>query len=133
MAAVRYNAMRSLVPGISENDSILMTLLIRHAGLTRSRKAYVQHRRSLSRLAESYYYAGEYSWSIDTRPLDADDSAEMRQFLDSVEDGQVFEFAPDTAEDDWRYVNFEAGEYTESPVQGRDDYKTFSFTLTEVG
>jgi hypothetical protein len=62
--------------------------------MTHSKRAIGSSRESLSGLRERYHIRVEHEYSITTIPLDASKQVLMRMFLDSVERGEQFQFAP---------------------------------------
>lgn len=136
MPVVKYTARRSLVSGYSDGAEVTFDLPARYAGMPRSRQAFGHRRMSLSGQREAYYYRGETSYGVATYPLEAAKIADMRMFLDSVEEGQVFLFAPNdtsaTPSPDWRNAVVEDGKYDEAVTQERQDLISFAFRVTEV-
>jgi hypothetical protein len=130
MPSVRYVARRSLVPSIVTETTVTLVLRVRYAGMNRSRRVFKNVHRALSGRRETYYEKGERSWSIGTIPLTANDSANMVMFLDSVEDGQQFEFDPDGS--GWLNVVFEQDGYSEPRQPERDNMFAYQFDIVEV-
>jgi hypothetical protein len=134
---VTFSAQRSLLSGISANDSVTLGLLARYpGGVNRSRAVEANRRASQAGYRETWYVRGEVKWQITTIPLASSDQDAMRQFLDSVEDGQTFTFAPyDASGDspiDYRNVVIDGDGYDESRESQNKNYSSFSFKLVEV-
>lgn len=128
MANVRYTALRSLIVG--SGTLVTYTLPIRYAGLVRTRRIYSTMRRSLSGIRETYYESAEDSWSVSIKPLTTAQQPALKQFLDSVDQGETFEFAADGV----NYVDavLEPAGYTEPRDPALDSMMTYDFTITQV-
>lgn len=129
MASVRYIAKRSLTGGVTASQTVTYELPIRYAGLSRTRQPQAITSRSLAGLRETYYYNAEQSWRCSSIPLSGFALEQLVMFLDSVEDGQEFEFDPEGAAA-WREVYIEPG-YDETREPVADSLKTISFTIIE--
>lgn len=119
------------MPGVSSGVTVTYALPIRYAGMNRSSSPYTHTRRSLGGVRETYYYNAESSYSCQTKPLTPNQAVHMRQFLDSVADGQAFEFAPDGI-GDWRDVVIESEGYSEAREALRDSMVSYSFSIVET-
>ena len=138
MAVVSYTAKRSLVSGVSVNDTVVLDISPREP-FNREREVNRQTHQSLDFTTETIYHAGRVLWPITTLMLNGADADAMVMFLDSVEDGQVFSFAPfDASTDspiDYRNVVASAGYVENREVSVGDDAndeKSYSFVLAEV-
>lgn len=140
MAVVRFAAKRSLIAGHSVDEQITLGFATRDT-LSRSREVRRSASTSLDFTTETLYFAGRSVWPIQTLMLRGAARDAMVEFLDSVEDGQVFEFAPyDGPTDspiDYRNVVCASDGYSENrdvstgAPASTDEY-TFAFTLAEV-
>ena len=138
MAVVRYTAKRSLVAGVSVNDTVTLGFSPREPS-NRGRQVKREMHESLNFTTETIYDAGRRVWNMQSIGLSGSAADEFVQFLDSVEDGQVFEFAPyDGVTDspiDYRNVVASAGYDENREVSTGDpttDVFTYSFALAEV-
>lgn len=95
MPLVRYNATRSLTLGVAVGQQLVQAIPARYAGQIRQRSVVSNTRVSMSGRREHYFERGEDAWSISTKPLTETEAAELVMFLDSVEQGETFEFEPD--------------------------------------
>jgi len=139
MAVVSFLAKRSLLAGISVDDTVVLDLQLR--ALTPSRSVDATQHKAMDGTRETNWIMGEKSWAAAVRPLLAADVAAMEQFLDSVESGQVFSFAPYNASTDspidYRNVVLEPSGYTwNREVQvgggGASDLFSTGFRMIEV-
>lgn len=94
MPSVLYTATRALFDA-GAGDSVEYTLPVRYAGIGESKQVFGTTRRSLAGVRETYYEDSERTYSIQTIPLDQDQWRRLKQFLDSVEAGELFQFSPD--------------------------------------
>lgn len=139
MPHVTYIATRSLrnttTPGSEQ------TLKLQLAEADRERITERSDDESLGGEAWSSYFHARVLWHCQTRPLNQAETAAMREFLDSVEDGQVFEFdpvyPPAHALSTPRPVKVHGNRYRERRAvklgddQARDRF-AFSFVLREI-
>lgn len=130
MASVRYYALRSLRSGVSSGTQVTYTLPARYAGMARERRIFSTQRRSLSGIRETYYESAENAYAIDTIPLTSTQREHVVQFLDSVEQGEQFEFAADGS----TYVNavLDAVGYNEPRDPALDSLMAYSFKIVQV-
>lgn len=127
MPTVRYTAQRSLIPGVTAGASRTYVLPVRYAGMSRNRAVFKNTRRSLSGRRETYYESVENSYQVSTKPLTAQQQALLVMFLDSVEQGETFEFAPtDSVFSD----AITDGGYDETREPNRDSLFIYSFRIT---
>lgn len=133
MAVVRFTATRSLIGGVSLNDTITYNLPVRYAGMRRSREVFQATRRSMGGRREAYRETVENRYGISTKPLTATQAAALVMFLDSTESREEFEFAPNNVSSDpspaWADSVREGDGYEEAPVPERDDLKVYAFTI----
>ena len=137
MSLVRYFARRSLILGVGLGDQITLQLPIKYAGLMPQRMALVNTKESMSGKSESYYYRGKVSYVVNLIPVDSTIAERVRMFLDSVEDGQVFAFAPagilSTPSPAYRNARIDQATYSYGPHAGLQSLTQFSpFTIVEV-
>ena len=139
MSVVSYTAKRSLTGGASVDDTIVLDLLLRDT-LARSRMPVRSEAVAMSGSRESLYDRGEESWQGTTQVLFTQNALNMVMFLDSAEDGQVFQFAPYNSSGDspidYRNATLVPAPYTEAreiptgtPV---NDGFSYAFQLVEV-
>lgn len=137
MQAVRYEARRSLVSGHTEGG--LYTLNLSLTDCDRKRDTERKQQSSLSGKVYTTYHRGDTVWTCETAPVRGAARDQMREFLDSVEDGQVFSFDPyhwgGVSPDDMRPVVIQSDGYTESRyiMLGSDtsDWFKFRFIMRE--
>lgn len=137
MAVVRYIARRSLLLGTSIGDQVTLDLPAKYAGISPQRQAQVSTRESMSGIRESYYYRGKVSHGIMLIPVSSTVANQLRQFLDSVEDGQVFSYAADasstTPSPEYLSVVVDPAQYTYAPHPEQQNLTQFSqLTFVEV-
>src|SRR5690606_13582016 len=136
MPVVRYMAKRSLISGVTEGDLITHDLPVAYAGMNRTRRVYATTRRALSGARETYHENSENSWDIRTPPLEQAEYAPLVMFLESVEAGEAFEFAPDGAAGDpviaWRSARMDSSGYEERRHDNLDSLMQYSFTIVEA-
>lgn len=89
---VRYTARRSLAPGHVAGGLYTMNLYVTQKD--RGRRVQREQSTSLSGLTYTTYYNGRQTYAIETRPMTLTETREMREFLDSAEDGQIILFSP---------------------------------------
>ena len=140
---VNYVALRSLVGGVSVNDSIVRDLqafdLVEGRNVERSEQVAISGARQIT------YDRGENTWNVTHIPIviGSTDEIHIRMFLDSVESGQVFSFSPyDESTDSpiaYRNVQVTSKGWTADRVlkkggatRGASDYVQHSFMLVEV-
>lgn len=127
-ASVQYTALRSLFDA-ALGSVVTYSLPIRYAGMTRGKRTNGAQRKSLSGIRETYHQATEYTYRMETIPLDAAGLARVRQFLDSVEQGEEFLFAADggTA---FSAAYLEGWDYDEIRSPDRDDLISVGFSVS---
>lgn len=117
MSVVSYLAKRSLTGGVSVDDTVVLDLLLRDT-LARARSPIKSVAVAIEGQRESLYDRADVRWTGKTQVLFTTNALEMTMFLDSVEDGQIFQFAPyNSAADspiDYRNVTVLGGAYTEA-------------------
>lgn len=136
MQHVIYEARRSLAAGHAAGTSYTLDLRLRDKDRKRDveRKTHI----AIGGAVYSTYYRGDTVWSLVTAPLAGDDADQMREFLDSVEDGQLFTFDPfhwAAGAADLRSVVIHSDGYTEDRYVQRgsddEDYYVFKFAVVE--
>lgn len=139
MAHVRYNATRSLVTGHAQGSQQFIDLTLE--SLTRQRRSQKAEQVALSGKTYTTYRYGSVLWACTTAPRTWAQTLQMREFLDSVEDGVEFVFSPtsqygDSPADLHQVVMDSDGYEERRSVRrgdgGGDDYFDFRFTLREV-
>lgn len=135
MQHVIYEARRSLAAGHTAGTSYTLDLRLRD----KDRKRDVERKThtAIGGAVYSTYYRGDTVWSLVTMPLAGDDAKQMREFLDSVEDGQLFSFDPfhwAAGVADLRAVVIHSDGYTEDRYvqRGSDDEDFFVFKFSVV-
>jgi len=133
---VTYTAQRSLnttdsPAHVADSEYTLTVYLKRY---DRSRKVERATARSLSGAGQNTYQRGENWYSCQTSPVTGSDLINMREFLDSVEDGAEFVFNDGVSDST---VVLESKGYTETrEVQkgggGTSDYFAFRWKHREV-
>lgn len=92
MTAVTYIAKRSLIPGHSANTSYSMNLPV--VSLPISRNVSNERQEAIDGTRETIrFYACEI-WDITLAVMYGTAAAQVKEFLDSVEDGETFTFDP---------------------------------------
>lgn len=137
MQAVQYEARRSLVSGHTAGGLYILNLRV--TSCDRKRDVERTQKRAMSGKTFTMYTRGDVVWSCETIPLKGADADEMREFLDSVEDGQVFQFDPlnwgGASPGAFRSVVISSDGYTENRVTQRgvpsDDHYKFRFSFHE--
>lgn len=135
---VRYTARRSLITGHSAGSTYYLDLYLRRKDRQRG-----VNRDQQTSIGGSVYTTYHNGWNVhrcQTRPLTLTEAKAMREFLDSAEDGQVFQFDTTwwSGHSPQAYVNvvLQNNGYSESRVdRGGDqtgDRFTFSFELRET-
>lgn len=89
---VRYTAQRSLVSGHTAGSVYYLDLPLSRKD--RERKVRKDAQESLNGAVYTTYHHGRIHWQCATRALTPTETLAMREFLDSVEDGQSFQFDP---------------------------------------
>ena len=134
---VKYRAKRSLntVDSPAHIEGTEYTITVSLQSFDRIRKPKRVTVTSLSGVSQTTYERGETHRRCKTIPVTGSDLANLREFLDSVEDGARFEF-----DDGAGFVSclMESKGYTESrDVQlgsgGDSDYFSLGWTHREVG
>lgn len=92
MTAVRYTATRSLIAGHSADT--LYELNLTCADLVRSRNPVTRSDISLDGTEYSLRYRADVFWQVSLTPLNLTDLANVNEFLDSVENKELFEMDP---------------------------------------
>lgn len=109
--------------------------------LDRQRKVASKQSFSLGGRAYTTYQRGDTLWVCQSNAVTGTERDQWREFLDSVEDGQLFGFGPYTgataSPSDRRTVVLDSEGYTENrevrrSVGGASDYFSFAFTLRET-
>lgn len=136
MPVVRFTATRSLIGGVSLNDTVTYDVPARYAGMPRTKQVVKTTRVSMGGRRETYVDRKEVSYDIATKPLTATQRNALVMFLDSVENGEAFEFAPNNSAGDspisWEDAEVDGEGYTENQVPERDDLTTFAFRIVIV-
>lgn len=141
MSVVRYTAKRSLTGGASAEDTIVRDLQL--FDLIEGRQATRSESVALGGQREYVYDRGENTWQAIHKPIQIGSTQELqlRMFLDSVESGEVFEFAPydlstdspinyrnvQITSDGWNAQRFRTG-----VAGGGSDYVQVRFSFVEV-
>jgi hypothetical protein len=126
-AKIKFIAKRSLVAGYSVDTQYTIDLKIRYAGMAKGRQPVLSARTSFGGNRETYYFRGDTTWNIGTIALDATDQALMKMILDSVEDGQIFQFADDGTTFVNAVLSSQGYEFTRDPLL--DSRASVSFSL----
>ena len=131
--SVTYIARRSLVSGHSVGAAYSINLAL--TAKDRVRRSLGKTAVALGGQSWTTYHRGEVHWRLTTRPLTLTETRNMREFLDSVEDGQYFTWDPTyiagASPSDRRNVRLESSSYTESrAVQRGDDQSGDRFVFT---
>lgn len=92
MTAVTYTARRSLIPGHAANTSYSINLPV--VGLPTSRQVMNERQESLDGTRETIRLYSCEIWDVTLAVLYGTPAAQVKEFLDSVEDGQSFTFDP---------------------------------------
>lgn len=92
MTAVTYTAKRSLIPGHSANTSYSMDLLV--VALPTSRQVSNERQEAIDGTRETIRLYVCEIWDITLAIAYGTRAAQIKEFLDSVEDGEVFTFDP---------------------------------------
>ena len=136
MPVIRFTATRSLIGGVSLNDTVTYDLPVRYAGMARSRRAVKTTRASMSGRRETYVDRTEVAYDVATKPLTPTQRDALVMFLDSVEEGEEFEFAPQNSAGDspitWLNAEIDGDGYGESRVPELDSMTTFAFRIVIV-
>lgn len=127
MPSVRFTATRSLVTGVSLGATVVYTLPVRYAGMSRNRSVMKTTRRSMSGRRETYYESVENQYQISTKPLTQVQKDALVMFLDSVERGETFGFAP--SDGSFSDSVLEGSGYDEIRQPERDTMYTFSLRI----
>jgi hypothetical protein len=126
--SVRFTATRSLIPGVSQGATVVYTLPVRYAGMSRTRSVVKHTRRSLSGRRETYAESTENSYQISTKPLTPTQQPHLVMFLDSVEEGETFGFAP--TDEAFSDSILEGAGYEETRQPERDSMFLYSLQIT---
>lgn len=94
MAAVVYDAKRSLIAGHSQGVQYTLNLRIVEGGLSIARKVGTEVQRSLSDKTETLYYYGKTTWNVAVLALSSSEVLALQEFLHSVEALETFTFSP---------------------------------------
>lgn len=128
---VRYTAVRSLIAGHSLEGVYYLNLTLKKKDRMRKTKRIPQE--MLNGDIATTYYNGRDNWRCQTIPLAAAAANNMREFLDSVEDGQHFLFSPTgwVGDSPSGYVNvvLTSAGYTESRTERGPGADLFSFSF----
>lgn len=129
---VRYIARRSLSVLHTAGTQYSQDLPLRDKD--RGRKVERDQQKSLDGHLYTTYYNGAVVWHCKTRPLTGLETSRMREFLDSVEDGQVFDFDPTYgaghSPSDYRSVTLDGTGYTEQRTMSGTSQSSHRFTFT---
>jgi len=137
--SVTYIARRSLVSGHTEGGAYSINLEVSQKD--RTRKVVAFDAVAIGGATWTTYHRGENRWRIETAPLQGADADNVREFLDSVEDGQLFTFDPTytagASPSDRRTVRLESNSYTERrAIQRGDDqsgdFFVFAFDVRQI-
>ena len=128
MPSVRFVATRSLVTGVTQGATVVYTLPMRYAGMGRGRSVFKSTRRSLSGRRETYAESAEDSYQISSKALTETQRKALVMFLDSVEQGDTFGFAP--TDGSFSDAFLEGGGHDESRVPERDSMYVIGFRIT---
>jgi hypothetical protein len=137
MQAVQYEARRSLISGHTEGTTYTIDLLL--TVCDRKRDTERKQQRAMSGKTFTLYQRGDVVWNCETIPVTGTAADQIREFLDSVEDGQVFYFDPlnwaGTSPNDFRAVVITTDGYTENRYTQRgapaSDHFKFRFSFHE--
>lgn len=136
MPVVRFTATRSLIAGVSSNAQVTYDLPVRYGGIARSRSPVKTTRASMSGRRETYVDRTDISYDIATKPLDSTQRDALVMFLDSVEAGEEFEFAPENKASDspitWLNAELDGDGYTENLVPELDSMTTLAFRIVLI-
>lgn len=137
MACVRYTATRSVIAG--HTAGVAYELNLQLSDLERQRNPAREQAVSIGGRRETIYHRAEITWRARTIPLSLTEVAAMREFLDSVEAGEQFEFDPYGSAGSATYTNAKISSrgYTESRTVrrgdgGGGDFFALGFQLIEV-
>jgi hypothetical protein len=139
VAAVRYIARRSLVPGHALGSTQVLGLSL--AELDRQTRPKVNASEAMSGDTYGLLIRSKVLWVCKTGPARELYADQIREFLDSCEGKERFEWAPYdsavTPAPAWRNAVLESTGYKEDraamlPGGGRFDPFTFGFTIREV-
>jgi hypothetical protein len=115
---VRYNL---------SGSTITYVLPVRYAGMVKTRTVSKTTRRSMSGRRETYYESSENSYAITTKPLTEAQSEQLVAFLEAVEAGETFSFAP--RDSDFSDAVLESSGYTEARQPELDKMFTYSLQI----
>lgn len=141
MALFKYTALRSLTTGVSAGSTQTRSISLR--ALNRQRRAVGETQVALGGTPYSTWHRGDVLYQCETTLVTGNNRDYMREFLDSAESGQTFQFDPDNTAVpsplNWTDVVLESNTYTENRAGrlgagsgGDGDYFTFRFTLRAV-
>lgn len=141
MALFKYTAQRSLTTGVSAGSVQTRSISLRT--LNRQRKVVGETQVALGGTAYKTWHRGDVLYQCETTLVTGNNRGFMREFLDSVESGETFQFDPDNTAVpsplNWTDVVLESNGYTENRAGrmgagdgGDADYMTFRFTLRTV-
>lgn len=138
MAIFTYDARRSIALGHVVDESYVIEL--RLAQCNEDEVILAEDQFSLNGTSESLYFGCKRTWQCVTRPIEYGLLPYVLEFLDSTKDRQEFtaDFHGSLARPDSPITVYRTD--TSSPRNrvarlgngGRDDYRSFSFTLREV-
>jgi len=137
MAFVSYIARESIVEEHVVDDSYDLSFEVTPETL-RSVQTLKSTQSSLNGKLEIQYFGKTETWNVQTAPLNSEDAALMREFLDSVADGQTFSFDPysmDVSTSGFAITAIRTDDgYTESRFMsngtgGADDYFQYTFQV----
>lgn len=127
LPAVQYSATRSLFDAAS-GQTVNYSIPAAYSGMGRRKQVFGTQRISLARLRESYIDAKEDLFAIDTIPMDAEQVARFRQFVDSVDEGESFLFDPDGSGLVTAYL--QGWDYDEGRHAARDDLVSIAVAIS---
>lgn len=99
MGYATYVAKRELAPGHTEDETYTIPLSLTQEGFEATGKDLKETPKSLSGAIETLYFGSEKIWSVTLEPVSDEESALLREFIESTADGQAFEFDPYGSED----------------------------------
>lgn len=92
MTAVTYTAKRSLIPGHSVNTIYSMNLPV--VSMPTSRQVDNERQQSINGNRETIRFYACEMWDVSLAVLYGTAASQVKEFLDSVEDGEPFTFDP---------------------------------------
>lgn len=92
MTAVTYTARRSLIPGHTANTSYSINLPV--VSMPVARQVTKERQQSLDGTRETIHFYSCEVWDVSLAVMYGTAAAQVKEFLDSVENGEVFTFDP---------------------------------------